>query len=715
MWRSGSGGDVSAVRVPIRSELSFEQGVLCLRGDRRPFALAGDWFGGLSVLGSEPIRVGDGHRDPFALLEELPAVARGEGPAVGGEGPAVGGGWVGWLGYGLGSLIERLPPPPPAPVPRPLCSLAYYDHVVLYDGGRWWFEALLSEPREAALRERLRLWQARLTGTAPTRSPFSLAPLRLVANGADGHLDAVSQCRARIAAGELFQANLCVRLESRLSGDPLDLFCAGWRGAQPRFGALVDGAVSLSPERFLRRVGRRAWTEPIKGTRPRSDDASGGADAGREQLLASEKDSAEHVMIVDLMRNDLGRVCEYGSITARRPRAEAHAGVWHLVSTVSGTLRPRVGDGDLLRAAFPPGSVTGAPKVQAMKVISELEATRRELYTGAIGLISPIAGLDMSVAIRTFEIAGERVWFGAGGGIVADSDPELELAEALTKARGPARAVGGEVRTDWNSADAVRQHARTDPPPVRRRARSRPRANPPRALTYGLRPDPAVGVFETILVEGGRPLALAEHLARLESSARVLYGRELDREALVAGARTACEAVGERPARLRVLLAADGAVEFETAPVGRMPGDARGAAAGEQPVTLAPFLLAGGLGAHKWRDRRLLDALGAQAPDAVPLLLDTDGEVLEATFANVWLIDDGPPLTPPADGRLLPGVTRAALLASEPGAREQAFDLERMLGAQRIFLTSSIAGRLAARLAPQRGDVREIVQADGER
>ena len=150
-------------------------------------------------------------------------------------------------------------------------------------------------------------------------------------------------------------------------------------------------------------------------------------------------------MIVDLMRNDLGRVCAYGSIEAHEPRVEPHANVFHLVSTVSGELRPDATDADLLRATFPPGSVTGAPKVQAMKVIAELEATRREAYTGAIGYASPLAGLELSVTIRTFEIAGDRIWLGAGGGIVADSDPAAELREALDKAAGPAAAAATQV------------------------------------------------------------------------------------------------------------------------------------------------------------------------------------------------------------------------------------------------------------------------------
>src|SRR5581483_12011266 len=235
-------------------------------------------------------------------------------------------------------------------------------------------------------------------------------------------------------AGELYEANLCVRLQARFHGDPVDLFARAVPAAKPRFGALVDGVVSLSPERFLRRAGQEVWTEPIKGTRPRTGGDEERA-AAREELAGSIKDAAEHVMIVDLMRNDLGRVCQYGSVRTQPPRVEAHAGVWHLVSTVSGRLRAGVGDGELLRASFPPGSVTGAPKVQAMKVTAALEATRREVYTGAIGIAGPIAGLDLSVAI----------WLGAGGAVVADSEPERELAEAFDKAAGPVAAIGGSL------------------------------------------------------------------------------------------------------------------------------------------------------------------------------------------------------------------------------------------------------------------------------
>jgi para-aminobenzoate synthetase / 4-amino-4-deoxychorismate lyase len=655
-------------RAPLESSLAPEEAVLWLRDDDRPFALSGDWLGGITVMGSRPVRVADpGVDDPFSLLDAQPDVPPEFDPA---EGITVGGGWVGWLGYNLGARIEELPPPPPAPTPQPPFSLAFYDHVILFDGRRWWFEALMNPLREAALRARLAVWAERMRTQPPPLRDVGPTPFTLAANGAAGHVAAVADCRRRIAAGELFQANLCVRLEARFGGELVDLFARALPRAQPRFGALVDGAVSLSPERFLRRSGRRVQSEPIKGTRPRAGDEPERALA-RGELLASVKDAAEHVMIVDLMRNDIGRVCEYGTIEAQPARVEAHAGVWHLVSTVSGQLRDGVGDADLLRATFPPGSVTGAPKVQAMKVIAALEATRRELYTGAVVIASPVAGLDLSVAIRTFETRAGRIWFGAGGGIVADSDPELELAEALAKAAGPVAAIGGRL--------AEPAPRRPGPLPI---AAS--------ALAYGHRPDPAGGVFETLLVEGGAGRDADGHLERLAASVAELYGTRLDPAAPALIAQAAASLRAAR-SRLRVLADPDGSVTVSTSAAGAPP---------DSPRALTPFLLPGGLGAHKWRDRELLEALATAVPGTTPLLVDTDGLVLEAAYANLWIVEGDAVITPPADGRILAGITRARLLADDSeNTREEPIDLERLARAESIFLTSSIAGRHPARLA----------------
>ncbi len=660
------------VRVPLEGGPEAAEGALLVRDDAHPFALAGNWAGGGALVGSEPLAVASPEDDPFGLLDvqpEVDAEAAGEpalGEAVGGaRGEAVGGGWFGYLGYSLGATLEPVPPSPPRPAPLPRFALGFYDHLLRLDSsGRWWFEALWSDERDAALRKRLAVLTERLA-TGVRERPVRVGAFAAVAPAATGHVAAVAECRERIAAGEIFQANLCLRLEGRWSGEPVDLFARAARTLEPRHAAMVAGpwgaVCSLSPELFLRRRGRRVITEPIKGTAPRLERP--------ETLAASPKDRAENVMIVDLMRNDLGRVCEYGSVSVdalAEPRPAP--GVWHLVSTVAGTLRPEVGDADLLRATFPPGSVTGAPKIQTMRVIAELEATAREAYTGAIGYASPLAGLELNVAIRTLETSGHRIWLGAGGGIVADSDPEAELEECLVKARPVLEAAGGRL-------EGLQ-------PVSNRRMSGRVFALAGEAS----RPDPACGVFSTMLVRDGAVLDLPAHLERLRDSVDRLYGRALpdglERSAVDAAAPL-------RLGRLRLLATpvTPREVAFEVeAHAMAPPASAR--------IRLAPALLPGGLGDHKWLDRRLLDELERRL-GAVPLLVDLDGEVLEAAHANLWIREGTTLVTPPLDGRLLPGTVRARLLADPPEGRtalEEPITLERAGAADELLLSSSLRG-----------------------
>jgi para-aminobenzoate synthetase / 4-amino-4-deoxychorismate lyase len=415
--------------------------------------LTGVWAGGGTIIASEPLRVADPGDDPFRLFDDLPDVTADVAQAAG----AVGGGWFGWLGYRLAANVEQVPLAQTRPVPLPDFHLAYYDHVLHRDAyGFWWFEALATADRRAELEERLEYLRRRMADQSfkdAIPAPAPPAPLRLMREVAAHHLQAVAECRERIAAGEIFQANICLRLESEYDGPPTALVRGALvHGRVPQYTAVFNtptgGIVSLSPELFLRRKGRQVRSGPIKGTAHRPNDP-GRAILSLEQLQASAKDAAEHVMIVDLMRNDIGRVCEYGSVHApRRPTAEAHPGLWHLVTNVEGRLRTGTKDSDLLRASFPPGSVTGAPKVQSLIVIAELERIGREVYTGAIGYVSPLAGLELNVAIRTFELSDGQLWLGVGGGIVADSDPQAELEEALVKARPVATAIGTTVEVE---------------------------------------------------------------------------------------------------------------------------------------------------------------------------------------------------------------------------------------------------------------------------
>ena len=637
-------------RLPWR--LAPHAAALLVRDDAHPFALIGDWAGGGALIGSEPVRVAAPGEDPFARLDDHPPV----GPAPQG---AVGGGWFGYLGYALRDRVEAAAPSPPPPRRLPDFALAYYDHLLHADAdGQWWFEALWTPPRAAALHRRLAALQHRAEAT-PRPRPFATAPWT-PHPGDEGHALAVTAARARIGTGDIFQANVCRRLRSRLTGDPLDLFAAAGPRLAPDRSAFLAGpwgaVASLSPELFLARHGRRVRSAPIKGT-------------GGPELGASAKDRAENVMIVDLVRNDLGRVCRPGSIRVPRlAEQQAHTGVWHLVSEVAGVLRPGVGDAELVRAAFPPGSVTGAPKIAAIDVIAELESSAREVYTGAIGFASPVAGLELSVAIRTFEFHGPDAWLGVGGGIVADSDPRAEVAECAAKA-GPLLAAIGARLAAAPGADSS--------PPAPRRLAARPTP----------RPDPRAGVFDTLVARDGRPVAGRLHLARLAASAAARYGLPLPPDA---AARL--DAAAADPARRRLRVAA------RPGPRGRLELAVRATplASARPPVRRTRTTVPGGLGAHKWSDRRLLDLLAdAVAPDQ-PLICDLDGHLLEAARANLFIVEDGVLLTPPVAGRLLPGVTRARVLALAAGlgleARCAAISRRRLLAADEAFVTGSVGG-----------------------
>jgi len=653
-------------RTAMPCSLSPLEVLRAVRDEPAPFALTGSWAGGGAIVGCAPLLHAPTDADPFATVAALPRLEAATGPPDG----AVGGGWFGWLGYRLGRRLERLPDGPPRPVAIPEFGLAYYDHVLRLDrDGRWWFEALVSDRREDALDERRDELIAMLAYDAEPAPPYvPPPPFRLSRAHAEHHVAAIRDCRARIADGEIYQANICLRLETEWDGDATALFERARRRIDPPYAGVFctpwGGIASLSPELFLRRRGADVVTAPIKGTIERDVDLTL-AGAALARLRTSAKDAAEHVMIVDLMRNDIGRVCEYGSVRAPRvPDAEPHPGLWHLVSRVRGTLRSDADDGDLLRATFPPGSVTGAPKIQAMRVIAGLEPTGREVYTGSLGYVSPVAGLELNVAIRTLELSRGRLWLGAGGGIVADSDPRQELEEALVKARPIAGAIDSSVAI----------------------------GAPPSPPGPG-RPDPARGVFETLLVREGRVQALDRHLQRLAAAVGDIYGAELPVDLAGRAATAATGTSGDHRLRVRAVPGPRGlTVGIEVEPLA-LP-DPR------VPPSLDPLLLPGGLGAHKWCDRRLVDRHGDRT--TVPLIVDRGEDVLEAAWANVWIVEGPTIVTPPADGRLLPGITRGLVLEGAPRlgllTRVEPLPLARARRADAIFLTSSLRHAVAATL-----------------
>ncbi|HEX7336456.1 MAG TPA: aminodeoxychorismate synthase component I [Gemmatimonadales bacterium] len=438
-----------------------------------------------SFLAADPVRVVRSKGASTEVLQngvwagvtgDALAVARGVLPAEPAAPlpglPPFQGGLAGYIGYDWGAVLERLPRPRYDDLAIPDVVLGLYDWVIAWDhraGQAWVISTGLPETgasQEARARERLAMVRERLRGKRvggeagkrggiPGLPPTGLAPSYPVAGieAAEkiglrstfthrGYLDAVARVRDYIVAGDIFQANLSQRFEGRLDEPPFDLYRRLRRHNPAPFAAYLDFAdmavVSASPERFLRLDGdrRSIETRPIKGTRPRGLGPMHDAALGRA-LAESQKDRAENVMIVDLLRNDLSRVCRPGTVRVPELFAlEHHPTVHHLVSTVIGELEPGADAADVIRAAFPGGSITGAPKVRAMEIIAELEPTQRGVYCGSIGYISATGAMDTSIVIRTYLALRGQIYFQAGGGIVADSDPELEYRETLDKARG---------------------------------------------------------------------------------------------------------------------------------------------------------------------------------------------------------------------------------------------------------------------------------------
>ncbi len=615
--------------------------------DGHGFALTGRWAGSAAIVGSDPLLLLPPGEDPFDHL-----VYTGGTP-----GGAVGGGWFGMLGYQLGARVEALPPSPPRPVPLDPAWLGLYDHVLRLDHqGRWWFEALVTPDRQIALEQRLRTLRLRLERLPGPPGPFGCGPLRSSPDPAT-HIDRVTRLVEHVHAGNIFQANLCMRLEGRFDGSPLAAFRTAEARLRPAHAAFFDmgdrAVVSLSPELFLRRSGRRVTTSPIKGTIRRDEADPDAAEAARASLAASAKDRAENVMIVDLMRNDLSRVCAAGTVQAPDlARVEAHPGLWHLVSDVEGTLSDGVDDGALLRACFPPGSVTGAPKVRAMELINHLESTGREAYTGAVGFSSPLAGLEMSVVIRTFEFGRDRVWLGVGGGIVADSDPAAEYEECLAKAEPLVAALGSVI------AD-------------------------PRGGPAAIPDDVPAGLFETMLVVDGVVIELHQHLARLQSSVTELHGAAIP-EDLAERVQLMARGLAGGRHRLRVDLVSDAdelVAELSTT----------AAEVIDEPKRLHRLDRPGGHGGHKVARRDRL-----ATPDGTEALLVDGDLVLEAGWGNVFAVSGRRIVTPPADGRILAGTVRSWVLRTASllglSAHEVPVTVEHLAGADEVFVCSSVRG-----------------------
>jgi len=408
----------------------------------------------LSTRGNKATLTRDAARDtltgnPFDILNHYLEIYHLDSPST--PVPFIGGA-VGYLSYDLCHFIECLPGTAVDDLELPECYFGFYDVVLAFDNleGKAYiistgFPELEETRRMARAAWRLKEMKAVLARAIPSGSEAALVSPQAepgtlkVGFTHKEYVDAVEKGRQYIISGDIFEVNLSQRFETGFTATPYELYLRLRRINPAPFACYLGfdevTVVSASPERFLRLHGDYVETRPIKGTRrrgktPEEDEALS------SELLNSAKDRAENMMIVDLERNDLGRVCRFGTVKVTELAIlEVFPTVFHLTSTVVGRLREGKNGFDLLKATFPGGSITGAPKVRAMEIIDELEPTKRSAYTGCIGYLSFNGDLDLNIAIRTFLIKGKKAYFQVGGAVVYDSDPEAEYQETLDKAR----------------------------------------------------------------------------------------------------------------------------------------------------------------------------------------------------------------------------------------------------------------------------------------
>lgn len=379
------------------------------------------------------------------------------------------GGWIGYFGYELGRYIETLPQKAVEDIPIPLFRLCFYDRTVCYDHSAkcvYLIALELADDTETAT-EKLDSLEELVQKTAGIKQQSSAAAviespdfsLMRCNISKDYYLQAFDKIKRHIYDGDVYQVNFSARFECDYTAKPIDLFA--WQNDYNASGyaAYIDGGdfqiVSASPEMFLTITDGTISTKPIKGTRPRLSEAVSGKllnERSYNELLTSEKEQAELNMIIDLERNDLARICKAGTRRVVQGRTiEAYPTVFHAAATIAGELRDDVTMCDILRATFPGGSITGAPKVSAMRIIDELEPTTRSVYTGSIGFIGINGSACLNVAIRTIIITGGKAYAQAGGGIVADSQPEDEWQEVLAKAKALVAGIKGVVRNAYRT------------------------------------------------------------------------------------------------------------------------------------------------------------------------------------------------------------------------------------------------------------------------
>jgi len=584
---------------------------MAIRLPDRPFVLLDDARSGKAT----PARL---YRDPLEIVTAHDAASLGHLLDRLATGSAH---WAGFLTYEAGLLLEDRLADRLRPSGLPLAWFGRFDG----------FEDIAPEDVPALLPDAAGGWAG--------------APRPKIDR--EGYDTALAKVQALISAGDIYQANLTIRAEVSTAGHPLALYAGLRERAKAGFGGVIwtgeDWLLSLSPELFFALHEGKVTTKPMKGTSTRG--ATPDEDAALiDHLQSDPKQRAENLMIVDLLRNDVSRVAEPGSVEVPQLfKVETYPTVHQMISTVTARLQPGLGTADLLRAIYPCGSITGAPKIRAMEVIDDVEETPRGIYTGSIGRVDPNGDAAFNVAIRTLHLpAGQSVaTLGLGGGIVADSRVAEEWAECLAK---------GRFVADQRCFDLIET----------------------------MRFDPEQGIERLDL-----------HMARMRASAQA-FDFAFDRHAVRNELQAATFRLREAK-RVRLLLAKSGAVAIEISSLPSAPSGPVPVAVVPLPVDADDFRLV-----HKTSDRAFYDEARAKAGAFEVVFTDAEGFLTEGSFTTLYVERDGVLLTPPVSRRLLPGTLRTELI--EAGrAKEADVRAEDLAGG--FYIGNAIRGILPARLA----------------
>ncbi|HLK54587.1 MAG TPA: aminodeoxychorismate synthase component I [Candidatus Angelobacter sp.] len=536
---------------------------------------------------------------------------------------------AGYFSYECGYHFERFDGPLPTSDGPPLAWIGIYSNPIVFDHEPGRFTG--SDPVTASAQN-------------PEQLPGAVVDHVTLEIGKDEYCARILEIKERIASGETYQVNFTDRVSFDLSSSPAATFAALAKQQPVAYSAFLNVAdqhiLSFSPELFFRIDNGRIVTRPMKGTMARGLDSDEDMQAA-VRLQNDEKNRSEHVMIVDLLRNDLGRICAIGSIQVDGLFSiEKYETLLQMTSTVSGVLRPQISYYDIFRSLFPSGSVTGAPKIHTMEIIRELERTPRGAYTGAIGFISPHGASIFNVAIRTLVLKDGRAQMGVGGGIVADSDPAEEYRECLLKASFLTRA-----RRDFQ-------------------------------------------LIETMLWEKDFFL-LSMHLERLESSA-AYFNFACDRNGILLRLHELSKSfTAGKSYRVRLLLSSNGSFTVEDSELHAEQYGGCVRLSNVRTFSSDVFLR------HKTTQREIYDRQYAEARAAgldEVIFQNERGEITEGAISNIFIRKSGKMITPPLSCGVLPGVFRRYLLETDANAEERIVTMEDLKAADAVFLCNSVRG-----------------------